>query len=117
MNCAGNPNVVRNIVHKNRHLEWSFIYYGYSKNDKKAFVTVKFSTGIETIEYNNVNHYYSPKFYIFTGKDKQFPGFNGKLGYVNFVLGDGAFRKTPDFKHPLDVFGLTEGEVNLFKKP
>ncbi|CAD8140693.1 unnamed protein product [Paramecium octaurelia] len=117
MNGAGNPNMVSNIVHKNRHLEWFFVYFGYSKNERKGFVGVKFTGGIETIEYNNVNHYYTPYFYTFVGKDKQFPGFNGKIGYVNFALGSGTFRKTPDFKHPNDVFGFDKGESTLLKKP
>lgn len=51
-------------------MEWTFIYYGYSKSEKKAFVVVRFTTGIESIEYNSVNHYYAPNFYIYTGKDK-----------------------------------------------
>lgn len=117
MNGAGNPNLVSNIVHKNRHLEWFFVYFGYNKNERKGFVGVRFTTGIETIEYNNVNHYYAPYFYTFIGKDKQFPGFNGKIGFVNFVVGSGAFRGTPDFKHPDDVFGLNKGEAALLKKP
>lgn len=69
------------------------------------------------MEYNNVNHYYAPKFYTFVGKDMHFPGLNGKLGYVNFNLGDGTFRKVPDFKHPNDIFGLQKGEANILKKP
>lgn len=98
-------------------MQWFFVYFGYSKNERKAFVACKFTTGIETIEYNNVNHYYTPKFYVYTGKDQQFPGFNGKLGYVNFVLGEGSFRSSPNFKHPSDVFGHEEGESALLKKP
>jgi hypothetical protein len=46
-----------------------------------------------------------------------FPGLNGKVAYVNFNLGDGTFKKTPDFKHPDDIFGLTKGEINVLKKP
>lgn len=77
MEAAGNANLVSNIQHKNRVFDWFFVYFGYSKNEKKAFVAVRFSTGIETLEYNNVNHYYTPKFYTFVGKDMHFPGFNG----------------------------------------
>jgi len=69
MNGGGNPNLVKNIQHRHRHMEWTFIHYGYSKNERKAFVAVRFSTGIETIEHNGINHYYAPKFYIYTGKD------------------------------------------------
>jgi hypothetical protein len=32
LNGAGNGNYVKNIAHKNRHLAWHFIYYGYSRS-------------------------------------------------------------------------------------
>lgn len=31
MNGGGNANLVKNIVHKNRHLEWFYVYFGYHK--------------------------------------------------------------------------------------
>jgi len=117
MNGEGHPNLVNNIPHKNRINNWFFVYFGYSKNEKKGFVGVRFTTGIETLEYNNVNHYFASTFYIYVGKDMHFPGFNGKIGFVNFNIGDGAFKKMPDFKHPNDIFGLLKGEENILKNP
>lgn len=31
MNGGRNANLVKNIVHKNRHLEWFYAYFGYHK--------------------------------------------------------------------------------------
>ena len=28
---AGNPNVAKNIPHNDKHKEWFFVYFGYSK--------------------------------------------------------------------------------------
>jgi hypothetical protein len=47
LNGNGNANVVRNVAHKNRHLTWHFIYFGYTKNEKKARVLVKFTDADE----------------------------------------------------------------------
>ena len=43
LNGAGNANVVKNVDHKDRHHKWHFIYYAYSRKDRKARVYVKFS--------------------------------------------------------------------------
>lgn len=69
------------------------------------------------IEYLNVNHYYAARYFVYSGKDQHFPGFIGKLSHVNFVLGNGAFRGRPDFRHPDDVFGFHIGESDFYKKP
>jgi len=34
LNGNGNANLVKNIPHNNKHLEWHFVYMGYSKDDK-----------------------------------------------------------------------------------
>jgi hypothetical protein len=60
---------VKNIAHKNRHLAWHFIYFGYSKDDKRARVLVKFTDSYEEIVYDNVNHYIAEKLFVFIGHD------------------------------------------------
>jgi hypothetical protein len=40
MNAGGNTNSVQNMPHDNLHQAWHFIYYGYSKTEKRAFVFV-----------------------------------------------------------------------------
>ena len=54
---------------------------------------------------------------MFVGRDKQFPGHSGKIGYVKFNLGDGAFLKDPNFAHPQDAFGYKQGIDALVNKP
>ena len=57
----------------------------------------------------------APKFYIFAGRDNHFPGFNGKIGYLNFNAGAGSFKEGPDYTHPKDIFGYNAGLDELFK--
>lgn len=68
------------------------------------------------MEFKDINHYYSYKLFTYLGKDKHFPGFNGKLAHVSFVSGDGAFRKSTDYNHPLDVFRFEKGQATLLPK-
>ena len=35
-NGAGNPNVIKNVEHEDRHLSWYFVYYGYSRIERKT---------------------------------------------------------------------------------
>lgn len=42
LNGAGNANLVRNIKHNDKHLQWHFVYFGYSSDEKKARAFVKF---------------------------------------------------------------------------
>lgn len=108
MNGAGNANQVKNIPHKNRHAKWFFTYFGYSKKDRLAYVYTKWSEeGEDSLSYENTNHYFVPEFYVFVGRDKHFPGFNGKIGYVNFNIGTGAFRKGNNFVADKDIFGFS----------
>ena len=48
------------------------------------------------------------------GKDKFYPGLNGKIGYVSFNTGQGSFTKNLDHKD--DVFGLKAGLTSLAPK-
>lgn len=34
LNGDGNPNLVKNINHNNKILQWHFVYMGYSRDDK-----------------------------------------------------------------------------------
>ena len=42
LNGEGNANVVKNIKHNDKHLQWHFVYMGYSKDDKVVRAYVKF---------------------------------------------------------------------------
>lgn len=77
MNGKGNPNYYKNIKHNNRHFEWFYIYFGYSKTLSKSYALVSWTDGVEDLIYEIVNHYYTPEFFLFIGRDKFFPGHNG----------------------------------------
>lgn len=117
MNGAGNTNYYKNIQHKNRHLEWFFVYFGYDKATNNAIAYVKWTNGEDSQKYDNVHHYLVPQFYIFIGRDKHFPGFSGKLGLVSFHMGPGAFEKDLKFKEKSgDAFNFNKAIDVIFKK-
>jgi hypothetical protein len=70
---------------------------------------VKWSNDENFLNYDNVNHYFAERFWLWTTKDRYHPAFNGKIGYLNVNLGDGAFRNRPDFSHPNDIYGYDKG--------
>lgn len=77
MNGAGNANHHKNINHNNRHFKWFFVYYGYSKKERLANIQVKWSNSDDGMTYEDINHYFTPEFFVYVGKDKHFPGHNG----------------------------------------
>ena len=56
-NGAGLANVIYNVNHKNRHLAWHFIYYGYSRTERKIRGYVKFRTDAEEFVIESINHF------------------------------------------------------------
>jgi hypothetical protein len=51
--------------------------------------------------FNDIKHFLAPKLYLFLGKDKFYPSFNGYVGHVRMHLCDGSFN--PEF--PIDPPG------------
>ena len=51
LNGAGNANVVHNLEHKNRHLQWHFVYFAYSRKERKARLFIKFKDSDEEAIY------------------------------------------------------------------
>lgn len=109
LNGAGNSNFYKNLSVKNRHTKWFFVYFGYSKFDKKAFAYVQWHDSREGLQYTNVNHYYAEKFFVFIGKDTYHNSWNGKIAHFRLNLGEGAYREKDDFKHGDDAFGFDIG--------
>lgn len=84
---GGNTNFWKNIQHKGRHTEWFYVYYGYSKVARRAYAFVKWTDGEDSLNWDDINHYLAFNLYLFVGRDKHFPGHNGKIGYFNFNAG------------------------------
>lgn len=97
LNGAGRSNWPQNVRHFGRHVKWHYVYFGYSKTDKKAFAYVKFHDKEESRVWNNVNHYYAEKFLLYVAKDRHYNAYNGEVAYFNYVSGEGAFRDKPNF--------------------
>lgn len=105
----GNPNLYKNIPLQGRNTKWHYIYFGYSKITSQAYAYVKWIESEDELNYENVNHYYIQKLYIYIGKDIFYPGFNGKLNYVVVNFGLGAFRNKKKFSDNNDIFNYDIG--------
>lgn len=38
----GNPNIYKSIKHEEKHKQWHFIYFAYSKEKRSAFSSINF---------------------------------------------------------------------------
>lgn len=60
MNGAGNTNAFKNIAHKNKHIEWFFVYFGYDKELAAASAYVKWTNSEDSLKWDKTNHYLAP---------------------------------------------------------
>jgi hypothetical protein len=99
-------------------LQWHFIYFGYSRTDRKARVYVKFFDSQEERNYDNVNHYIPEKLYVYLGHDMPSDTFySGQIGYARVVLGKDAFKRTNVFDDDdEDPHGYKIGLAKLIPK-
>lgn len=99
---AGNSNLVQNVPHKHRHLNWHFVHFSYSRKLRQAKVVIKFLKDEETRIYKNVNHYLAEKFVVAVGTDAFSASvYNGKIGFLTVVLGQGAYDEANKFDKPV----------------
>lgn len=114
---AGNVNSVQNILYKNDLPRWHFVYFGYSKPERKAFSAVEFRTRTETLEFKDHDHYLPNKFSLYLGKDKWHATYSGQISYFRFNGGAGAFKTEAFDKAVDDIFGYGSGKGTLIKPP
>lgn len=77
---------------------------------------MKWAGSEDNLNYDNVNHYYASRFWLYYARDRHFPGFNGKIAYFQFNAGDGSFRKGNDYVHPNDIWGYGAGNDEFLKE-
>lgn len=66
----GDTNLFKNIPHKDRHLKWFFVYFGYSKAARKAQAYIRWADSEDSQTYPEVNHFTVARYFVFVGKDK-----------------------------------------------
>ncbi|CAD8162366.1 unnamed protein product [Paramecium octaurelia] len=82
---VGQSNIVKNIDHKNKHIQWHFISFQYIRETRQASGSIIFKDEKIDLKFENVNHYLVPVFRIFIGKDQFYPGFNGYIADFKYV--------------------------------
>ena len=76
--------------------DWTFIYFGYSLKQRKAFGYTLYYTREDSAQFNDLKHFVINKFWVYiAGCDKFTPGFEGTLYNWNVHLGEGSFTNKP----------------------
>lgn len=92
LNGNGNANIFQNVKLNKDISEWHFIYFGYSRKERKAAGYVQFTNRKEEISIPNLNHYVARQFLVYLAKDQFYPSYNGKVGRFAITLCDGAYN-------------------------
>jgi hypothetical protein len=91
--------VIKNVNYpENLDGVWTYIYYSYSAEKKKAVAYIKFGdTDIQKVEHQ-VTHPTTKyvKFSVGGTDDKRYPGFNGLLSGIYFSAKPGVFIDNDD---------------------
>ncbi|CAK59383.1 unnamed protein product (macronuclear) [Paramecium tetraurelia] len=107
---VGQSNIVKNIDHKNKHIQWHYISFQYNRETRQAYGSIIFKDDKLDLKFENVNHYLVPVFRIFIGKDKFYPAFNGYIADLNYVTCQDLYNSQ---FHP----SYTPESANLLKFP
>ena len=116
MNAGGDANVVQNLQHDGIIQSWHYIYFGYSRPLRRAFAFFQFKNGVKTLDYTNINHYLSERFF-FVQRDARYNNYNGQIALQQVILGTGAFKPSTD-NHNTDgdIFNYAAGLAKLAPK-
>jgi hypothetical protein len=71
MNMGGDANRWDSVFQQNQHTQWHFVYFGYSKLQKRAYFTTQYKGTTTTKDYPATNHYWAEKFW-FALKDARY---------------------------------------------
>jgi hypothetical protein len=71
--------------------KWHYMYFGYSRDTRRAYGFIQFEGRREEVNFPNVNHFVSKRQFLYLAKDKFYPSYNGKVANMKMLLCDGAF--------------------------
>jgi hypothetical protein len=113
VNGAGNPNVHQNVPYLGDLWSWHFVYFGYSRPKLEAFAYIEYATRKVKLNFVRLNHFIPNQFYIQVAKDEYDATFIGKVAYVNFNAGEGAYNRNPTAKLEAEPFKYALGVEKL----
>lgn len=74
---------------------WHYIYFGYNRYEREAFVLVKFATHEVKLEFKDINHFVIPEKVLHIGQDGIYPAYSGNFYNFHVNTCDGAFELEP----------------------
>jgi hypothetical protein len=91
MNGRGNPNVYKSVKYGEQLPEWHFVYFAYTRKQRKAYGYVAFKGRKEVVQFDGINHYLAKQYRVFVAKDRFYPSFSGKVARFRMKLCGGAY--------------------------
>ena len=91
LNGAGNPNLFKTVKYGDGLTKWHFIYFGYTRKQKRAAGFVQFEGKREEVDFPSTNHFLNRNYFVYIAKDKFYPSYNGQIASFKLILCDGAF--------------------------
>ncbi len=70
---------------------WFFIYFGYSHDQKKGKVFIKFQDREVNLDFEDINHAIPKYLGAYVGKDRFYPAFSGEIKNWVFAAGEGSY--------------------------
>lgn len=105
---GGDSNRYVAIPHGNQITQWHYIYFGYSRQSRRAYFYAQLKNSNLIKDFTNTNHYLAEKFF-FVLKDTTQAFWNGQYGQIAVNIGKGAFKAGTDYTSEDDIFQLNVG--------
>jgi len=88
-----NGDVITRVDNAQNVDQWFWIYYAASIDHKKTSIHVRYSNGQVFNEQKDVWHFVPKSFFVYTGRDKYYHGWNGELKGMKFSVGPDVYRE------------------------
>jgi hypothetical protein len=77
---------------------WSFIYFGYSRIERRAHGFNLVDGKVARVDFADTNHFLSSAHILYLAKDRFYPSYSGRAVSVSYAMCQGAFN--PDYNPP-----------------
>lgn len=103
LNNHGVPNVHQSVPHRQGISTWHHIYFGYSRQERRALAMVWLPTGKVVVEFEQVNHFVSKQLFLYGAKDQFYPSYYGWIYKLQVHLCDFDPNHEPSKPFPTPI--------------
>lgn len=91
----GNPHLWQTVPYEDQLTKWHFIYFGYNRYERQAYVFVKFASKEFKLNFEDINHWVIPHKKLFIGQDENYPAYSGSFYNIHFNGCEGSYDLDP----------------------